>query len=401
MISAEFKQYRHAARRRGASALTYGLLVGLISVVALGAVTSSGDSVDSLFGNVNNSLQAVPGTNAGSASAGSGSAGGGCSSASSPQSFGFTGSVDQFIVPAGVSNISVKMWGAGGGGSSWNSVDGTGVSGGAGGYVSANIAVAACETLFVIVGEGGSGGPYALVRAPNSFGGGGEGGNGYDSGGANLGSGGAGGGLSGLFHTGVPANPADFAAADPADLDATHANAIVIAAGGGGGSRVSPSHPGQGGNGGGTSGALGYGWYGSTGPGTQSAGGSFGSSGYSSYDVGAADGGKLFGGTAHTVREAASYIGGAGGGGGYYGGGGGGIEMSGGGGSSYIGGPGVQAGAVTSGIPAASSDVTATVLPPNASDPDRSGTSAEGGAGGNGGSTDGFDGGDGLIIISW
>ena len=43
-------------RRKGASLLGYGLVVGLISVVALLAVTNIGDEVTRLFGSVSNSL---------------------------------------------------------------------------------------------------------------------------------------------------------------------------------------------------------------------------------------------------------------------------------------------------------------------------------------------------------
>ncbi|GAB5388616.1 MAG: hypothetical protein Alpg2KO_15840 [Alphaproteobacteria bacterium] len=54
--------------RRGASALTYGLLVGLISVTALVSVTSIGDNTDALFGTVDENLSGVAGTS-GTASA--------------------------------------------------------------------------------------------------------------------------------------------------------------------------------------------------------------------------------------------------------------------------------------------------------------------------------------------
>ncbi|GAB5390327.1 MAG: hypothetical protein Alpg2KO_32950 [Alphaproteobacteria bacterium] len=54
--------------RKGASLLSYGLIVGLISVVALAAVTSVGDIVDSLMTNVGDTLTNVT---AGTASTGS------------------------------------------------------------------------------------------------------------------------------------------------------------------------------------------------------------------------------------------------------------------------------------------------------------------------------------------
>ncbi|GAB5387967.1 MAG: hypothetical protein Alpg2KO_09350 [Alphaproteobacteria bacterium] len=49
---------------KGASLLSYGLIVGLISVVALTAVTDVGQSGQNLFGTVDNSLGAVIGTQA-------------------------------------------------------------------------------------------------------------------------------------------------------------------------------------------------------------------------------------------------------------------------------------------------------------------------------------------------
>ncbi|GAB5387939.1 MAG: hypothetical protein Alpg2KO_09070 [Alphaproteobacteria bacterium] len=45
--------------KRGVSALSYGLLVGLIGVVALAAVTGSGSSINELFGETSGALQGV------------------------------------------------------------------------------------------------------------------------------------------------------------------------------------------------------------------------------------------------------------------------------------------------------------------------------------------------------
>ncbi|GAB5389845.1 MAG: hypothetical protein Alpg2KO_28130 [Alphaproteobacteria bacterium] len=53
---------RHTAHNRGVTAVSYGLIVGLISVVALVAVTGTGDQVDSLFDEVSGSLAAVSGS---------------------------------------------------------------------------------------------------------------------------------------------------------------------------------------------------------------------------------------------------------------------------------------------------------------------------------------------------
>ncbi len=46
--------------KRGATALTYGLVVGLVGIGALGAVTNVGDSVLSLFGTVSDDMLLVP-----------------------------------------------------------------------------------------------------------------------------------------------------------------------------------------------------------------------------------------------------------------------------------------------------------------------------------------------------
>jgi hypothetical protein len=66
----------------------------------------------------------------------------------------YTGS-DQFVtVPLGVSEVEVKLWGAGGGGH--NTADG-----GAGGFVSGILAVTPGETLTIVVGQGGQNGESA------------------------------------------------------------------------------------------------------------------------------------------------------------------------------------------------------------------------------------------------
>jgi pilus assembly protein Flp/PilA len=45
---------------RGASAVEYGLLVGLIAVAIIGAITLLGGGLSDLFTDVNNRLPAVP-----------------------------------------------------------------------------------------------------------------------------------------------------------------------------------------------------------------------------------------------------------------------------------------------------------------------------------------------------
>lgn len=60
--------------------------------------------------------------------------------------------VQEFTVPAGVTQIGVHMWGAGGGGASCSAIN----RGGGGGYTTGTIPVTPGETLNVIVGHGGS-----------------------------------------------------------------------------------------------------------------------------------------------------------------------------------------------------------------------------------------------------
>lgn len=212
-------------------------------------------------------------------------------------SFSYTGGEQTWVVPSGISSISVTAYGAAGG-----TVDSSLAAGGLGGGVTGNVPVTPGETIDIYVGGAGSG-----------VGNGSVGGGGYNGGGASVGSGGGGGGSTSLF-------------------DGT--TLLVEAAGGGG-----AGYEASGGSGGGSAGLSGAtyqtggGGYG----GTQSSGGGSpspypGNSG--SYGSGG-EGGTLTG-------CAESYTGG--GGGGYYGGGGGeagsscgyGYGGGGGGGSSYI-----------------------------------------------------------------
>lgn len=45
------------ADETGATAIEYGLIAALVSVAAIGALTTMGNSLQSLFGSVSNSLQ--------------------------------------------------------------------------------------------------------------------------------------------------------------------------------------------------------------------------------------------------------------------------------------------------------------------------------------------------------
>ncbi|MFZ1317473.1 MAG: hypothetical protein WAQ26_03420, partial [Candidatus Saccharimonas aalborgensis] len=157
-----------------------------------------------------------------------------------------------FTVPAGITSLSVKVWGGGGGGGAGGSAA-AGGTGGGGGYVSGSVAVTPGETLTVYVGGGGATGTR------NTAGGGG-----------------GGGGYSSIYR-------------------GTTALAIAAGGGGGGGGRNSAGNTGgAGGAGGGTTGVAGStsGAGGGGGAGTQSAGGAGGTGGTNAGSAG----GSLTGG---------------------------------------------------------------------------------------------------------
>jgi hypothetical protein len=99
-------------------------------------------------------------------------------SASAPTVLNHTGANQTYTVPAGVSAITVKMWGAGGGGGSIGSWT-FGFEGGAGGYSQGVIAVTPGQQLTVVVGGGGlagsgtNGAKINETAGSSAFGGGG------------------------------------------------------------------------------------------------------------------------------------------------------------------------------------------------------------------------------------
>jgi hypothetical protein len=190
-------------------------------------------------------------------------------------SFNFTGSIQSWTAPAGVTSISVALRGAGGG------------NGAVGGNVVGTMNVTSGQTYYLLVG--GAGTPSG---GAGGYGGGGNGGIYFGL------NGGGGGGYSGIFTGSTP----------------SQGNALVIAGGGGGGNQ---------GNGAGAGGGN----TGVTAPGLQGGGGGTQSAGGVSGTGGGAFGSQLQGGN--------SYNGSAGGGGGYWGGGAG---IDGGGGSGFVGG---------------------------------------------------------------
>jgi hypothetical protein len=212
------------------------------------------------------------------------------------QTFSFTGSNQNFTVPAYCTSLYVKMWGAGGGGSRITTAGGNGTNGGSGGFVMGTLSVIPGKVYTLIIPGGGQPGAGGVGSHLGGFGGGGNG----------FARNGGGGGRSAIQLSGVE----------------------LLTAAGGGGAGYSIPQDRQGGAGGGTSGIAGTGDTVSGQAGTQSAGGAAGvGSGVGS------PGSQFAGGNGNTSF-------GSGGGGGYYGGGGSGYNVldngAGGGGSSYI-----------------------------------------------------------------
>ena len=203
-------------------------------------------------------------------------------------------------------NVTIKLWGAGGGTDTTDAAPG-----GSGGYVEVtSISLSAGTTLYVYVGQKGSnganGGDYSI-----RFGGGGRAGN-------PLTGAASGGGASYVYKDGVQG-----------------VGTLLTVSGGGGGNAYT-----GGGNGGGSTADAGDGYEGAGGGGggTQVSGGA-GGAGNNGGGSGSS-GSFLQGGNGGTYNPPAGS--GGGGGGGYYGGGGGGGNgnghsgAGGGGGSSYV-----------------------------------------------------------------
>jgi hypothetical protein len=216
------------------------------------------------------------------------------SAAHGSQSFGFTGAAQTFVVPAGVTELTIATEGAQGGAGA------SGGSGADGGLVSGVVSVTPGEVLTVIVGGRGGAGATAA--------------GGFDGGGA----------------AGAVSGGADGGGGGGASEIRSESGVLFVAGGGGGGGGTGAN----GGAGGGAVGADG----GSVGLGGAGGGGGTGSAG------GAGGGGSVAGGAGAAGQGGAggaSTSGGGGGGGGYFGGGGGGAGNvlggagGGGGGSSF------------------------------------------------------------------
>ena len=252
------------------------------------------------------------------------------------------GTTSTLIVPATVTSILVKMWGAGGGGGSYGGWR-QGSLGGAGGYSHAIIPVVPGETITIRPGAGGGPQPGAAKAFP-------DGGGASLSGGDNQYTASAGGSSS----IRVPSISSSF---------------CLWAGGGGGGGSVNGFACNSGGAGGGLNGQAG-----SITSYTQSSGQNNGGGGSQTVGGTAGTGNQTTGqagslGQGGTHQNANCY--GGGGGGGYYGGGSGaygGSSMGGGGGGSGYVHPQLIMGVTQSGNGR---------VPGNASDPDLSMSSSQ------------------------
>mgnify|MGYP000217845351 CR=1 FL=1 len=281
------------------------------------------------------------------------------------QEFTWSGSAQSYVVPAGVTSVTIKAWGAGGGaGNESGAASGTG---GGGGYAETTVSVTPGEVLTVRPGQGGiapggGGGASMVQRADGTLlavaGGGGGGGTDGGSGSGGPGTGGAAGGTTGT--TGASMSSSTWGA-------------------GGGGTGGSQTTGGQGGSGARVSGS-GNPCDGADGAHLQGGGGAYGSSSCSTSSGAVED----------TAGTGSSNGAGGGGGAGYYGGGGGGSLSTyygggGGGGSSY---------ALSGSVVAGSGDTAA-----NTSDTDYDGTAGTGGQPGDWPHTTSTDGEPGRVVI--
>jgi hypothetical protein len=294
-----------------------------------------------------------------------------------------------WVVPACISQVTVELWGAGGGSSynstttTWNSV------GGAGGFVEGVMGVTPGQVDTIVVGAGGEANVSGLTSGP--YGGGGLPGQGLADGSAADEYAASGGGRSAII---FGASTKDFVTAGGgggAGLGynnigtATADEAADSASGGAGGAEI-----------GGTAGTS-YTEVAATGGNTTtSTGGSAGT-----YSVT-----PTYSGTAGSYRQ-----GGKGGTNSYYGGGGGGGYYGGGGGSGKVGGGGAGGSNFTTNLTTIMGDLqgnsyyedhlNATQLPPNTADPNYI-TGIGVGAFYNATTPAGTAfGGDGLVIIMW
>lgn len=279
--------------------------------------------------------------------------------------YNYTGSLQSYVVPAGVTSIDIYMWGGGGAGGD-RSGGGLAGAGGSGAFVKGTLAVTPGQTYQIVVGGRGT---YSTTNGTHA--------GGYGGGGTAYQNAGSGGGYSGIFLNTV-----------------TFANARAIAGGGGGAGEGRERN--FGGGGGATNGTAGGGLdatHTGGGGGTLASGGAGGTgAGTTSGTAGA----QLLGGTGGNAG--ANTYGGAGGGGGYYGGGGGyGSNQQGNGGTWGSGGGGGSS--YTTGLTSVTNtqgnfnNAGGANNPPGITETYYNGTAGVGGAG------DGSSGGHGLVVI--
>jgi hypothetical protein len=247
--------------------------------------------------------------------------------------YGSTGANQTLVVPAGVSYIFVKMWGAGGGGGSYGGWR-QGSPGGAGGFSHGIIPVVPGETITIRVGGRG----LAIPANASSY---------PDGGRASVSTGdnryaGSGGGSSSIL---VPSQASAY---------------VIVAGGGGGGGSMNGFELNSGGAGGGLIGECAAitptnGGNNNGKGGTQSAGGAGGTG-----NVAAGNGGSFDGGD---NGNSAPY--GGGGGGGFFGGGAGGYNAS-----NVMGGGGGGSGRIHSSVIMGATYTGQSFIPPFFDDPD-------------------------------
>ena len=260
---------------------------------------------------------------------------------SGSKSFSYTGSVQTYAIPAGVTSIHVQCWGADGGSGGYFSYSGASSPGGTGGYAEGDVAVSSGQTVYIYVGgrgynwyqggNTGNNGVFVGIGRPSSssIANGGEsgGGVGFGQGGRATKYGMAGGGAASHIRlNGIGTNDRQ----------------IIAGGGGGGGNSQSSTVLGGGGAGGGLTGqtmAVNT-QYASRNPG-------IGGEAYAGTD---ADGSwsSTMDGNAHSNDTSIDNIQG-GGGGGFFGGGQKDNSTGGGGGSGWIGGTAVTNGKMYSG----------------------------------------------------
>jgi hypothetical protein len=211
--------------------------------------------------------------------------------------FDYTGSMQTFTVPSGITTITIEAWGGQGANTNY--------MGGAGGYAKGDLSVTPGEVINIYVG--GMGGVYSVGDQSS-----------WTSGGWN------GGGLGYRYGRG------GGGASDVRIGGTALANRVIVAAGGGGASNAANC---SGGVGGGTSGSYGL-RFAANDPGFCGQGGTQSSGGAACINYGSATSG--YSGQGGNGGTSGNYDG-TGGGGGYFGGGGG-DQGGAGGGSSYTGG---------------------------------------------------------------